>query len=144
MSLKDKLKSVTDRLQPIRETAGKLPEKLKAEGLKGYAIRTAVMNTVCLAAAVLVCHLLLRAGATVPALCMLVIAAGLIVHSNILFAMDVREPIRSLTELCRRIADGGYGLQAPKGGDDEIGELTDVINHLSAKISEYEKTQANQ
>ena len=142
MSLKDKLNPAVQKLQPLREKLQALPQKLKAEGLKGYAIRTAVMNVSCLAVAVLVCHFLLSMGATVPALCMLVIAAGLIVHSNIMFAMDMSEPIRNLIDLCQRISDGGYGLQAPKGGDDEIGELTDVINHLSAKISEYEKTQA--
>ena len=63
MSLKDKLNPAAQKLQPLREKLQALPQKLKAEGLKGYAIRTAVMNVSCLAVAVLVCHFLLSMGA---------------------------------------------------------------------------------
>ena len=124
------------------EKAKQMWAKLEPKGLKGYAIRTALMNIVCLALAVFVCHLLLAKGWTVAALCVLVIAAGLIVLSNMMFAMDMREPIVALTDLAKRISDGGYGLQAPKLGKDEIGDLTDAINNMSEKICEYEKVQS--
>lgn len=127
---------------PFAEHVKRLWTKLEPKGLKGYAIRTAVVNIVCLAAAVFLCHLFLSKGMTMVALCTLVIAAGLIVLSNIMFAMDMREPIVALTDLAERISDGGYGLQAPIIGEDEIGELTDAINHMSAKICEYEKVQS--
>ena len=149
MSLKDKLKPIGEKLQPTSEKLKGITEKLKpaakklkAEGLKGYAIRTAVYNVACLAAAVVLYHFLLTKGLPVAAICMVVVAGGLIVHSNIMFAMDMREPITALTDLAKRISDGGYGLQAPKLGEDEIGDLTDAINHMSAKISDYEKVQA--
>lgn len=138
----EKLEPVKDKLSPMGEKLKQLGKKLEAKGLKGYAIRTAVMNVCCLAVAVGACHGLFSIGWDVAAWCVLVIAAGLIVHANIMFAMDMKEPIDALSVLCKRIAEGGYGLQAPKGGNDEIGELTDAINHLSAKISAYEKTQA--
>ena len=142
MELNDKLKPAADKLRPLPEKLKPLLKKLKAEGLKGYAIRSSAIHLVCLAAAVLLCHSLLSKGMTVAALCVMVIAGGLMVHANIMFAMDMKEPLDELTVLCRYIAEGRYGLQSPKAGDDEIGDLTDAINHLSAKISEYEKTQA--
>ena len=142
MQLNDKLKPVAEKFKPLLGKLKPLAKKFEAKGLRGYAIRTAVSNIFCLLAAVLICHLLLSKGMTVPAICAAVIAGGLIVHANIMFAMDMKEPIDTLADLCKRIGDGGYGLQSPKMGNDEIGDLTDSINHLSAKISEYEKTQA--
>ncbi len=142
MQLNDKLKPVAEKLKPLPGKLKPLAKNFEAKGLRGYANRTAVSNLICLAAAVVVCHALLSKGWTVPAICAAVIAGGLIVHANIMFAMDMKEPIDALTDLSKRIAEGGYGLQSPKMGDDEIGDLTDAINHLSSKISEYEKTQA--
>ena len=60
----------------------------------------------------------------------------------LLLALDLRAPLRELTDLCKRISDGGYGLQTPGAPGGEIGELTDAINHMSAKICEYEKVQS--
>ncbi len=142
MQHNDKLKSAAEKLRPLLGKLKPMAKQFEARGLRGYAIRTAVINLFCLIAAVVICHFLLSKNLEVPAICAAVIAGGLIVHANIMFAMDMKEPIDALTDLCKRIADGGYGLQSPKVGDDEIGDLTDSINHLSAKISEYEKTQA--
>lgn len=142
MELKEKLKPAAEKLKPLQEKLKPFLKKAEATGLRGYAIRTAVINLVCLVAAVVVCHWLLSLGLTVLAICAAVVAGGLIVHANLMFAMDMKEPIDALTDLSKRIAEGGYGLQSPKMGDDEIGDLTDAINHLSSKISEYEKTQA--
>lgn len=61
--------------------------------------------------------------------------------SNIYFINTIVVPIRGLTSLAKQIAEGGYGIQAEKKYDDEIGELTDAINEMSVKISKAEKVQ---
>lgn len=126
-----------------------VPQKLRAlwkkfelAGLKGRASRTALLNVTCLIVGVVGCHILLSRGLVVPALCAVVVLCGIVVHASLLFALELREPIVGLTELAGRISDGGYGLQAAKQNDDELGDLTDAINHMSAKISEYEKLQS--
>ncbi len=141
---------IQKNLRPVPEKAKPILEKLKAaewaklefKGLKGYALRTALINIFALVLAVFLCHWLLSKDLTVVALCVLVIGAGVIVLSNIMFAMDMREPIMELTDLANRIAAGGYGLQAPKSGEDEIGDLIEAVNHVSTKICESEKVQA--
>ena len=64
-----------------------------------------------------------------------------VVLTNLYFIGTVTEPLVELTALSRRIADGSYGIQAQKKHDDEIGDLTDAINEMSAKIGETEKMQ---
>ena len=61
--------------------------------------------------------------------------------SNLYFIRTVTDPLVELTALARRIAEGSYGIQAQKKYDDEIGDLTDAINEMSAKIGETEKVQ---
>ena len=51
-------------------------------------------------------------------------------------------PIQQITEKAKRIAAGSYGIQIQNQYDNEIGELTEVINELSAKIGQNEKLQA--
>lgn len=64
-----------------------------------------------------------------------------VVLTNFYFIRTVTEPLVELTGLAKRIADGSYGIQAQKKYDDEIGDLTDAINEMSAKIGETEKVQ---
>ncbi len=64
-----------------------------------------------------------------------------VVLSNLYFIRTVTDPLVELTALARRIAEGSYGIQAQKKYDDEIGDLTDAINEMSAKIGETEKVQ---
>ena len=64
-----------------------------------------------------------------------------VVLSNMYFIGTVTEPLVELTALARRIAEGSYGIQAQRKYDDEIGDLTDAINEMSAKIGEAEQTQ---
>lgn len=59
---------------------------------------------------------------------------------NIWFDRFILKPIRSLTESAQRISQGSYGTQALKQYDNEIGELTDEINDMSAKIARSDKT----
>ena len=64
-----------------------------------------------------------------------------VVLSNLYFIRTVTEPLVELTALARRIAEGSYGIQAQKTYDDEIGDLTDAINEMSAKIGDAERVQ---
>ena len=61
--------------------------------------------------------------------------------SNIYFVRTITEPIRELTGMAKRIAEGSYGIQVEKKYDDEIGQLTDTINEMSTKIGQSEKVQ---
>jgi len=76
------------------------------------------------------------------------IAAGIglliviiVFFSNMYFIRTIIEPIHELTKLARQIAEGSYGIQTEKKYNDEIGDLTDAINEMSAKISQSEKMQ---
>ncbi len=64
-----------------------------------------------------------------------------VVLSTMYFIGTVTEPLVELTALARRIAEGSYGIQAQKKHDDEIGDLTEAINEMSAKIGETERMQ---
>ncbi|MEA4895003.1 MAG: HAMP domain-containing sensor histidine kinase [Oscillospiraceae bacterium] len=65
----------------------------------------------------------------------------IVFFSNMYFIRTIIEPIHGLTRLARQIAEGSYGIQAEKQYNDEIGDLTDAINEMSAKISQSEKMQ---
>lgn len=78
-------------------------------------------------------------GAVAACVGLLVILA--VALSNLYFIRTVTDPLVELTALARRIAEGSYGIQAQKKYDDEIGDLTDAINEMSAKIGETEKVQ---
>ena len=70
------------------------------------------------------------------------IVLSLVYFSNLYFVRSIVEPLASITETARLIADGSYGVQIEKKYDDEIGELTDTINDMSLKIKQSEKTQS--
>ena len=67
---------------------------------------------------------------------------ALVYFSNLYFVRSIVEPLASITETARLIADGSYGVQIEKKYDDEVGELTDTINDMSLKIKQSEKTQS--
>ena len=67
---------------------------------------------------------------------------AMIYFSNLYFVRSIVEPLASINEIARLIADGSYGVQIEKKFDDEIGELTDTINDMSLKIKQSEKTQS--
>ena len=64
-----------------------------------------------------------------------------VVLTNLYFIRTVTEPLRELTGLARRIADGAYGIHVQKTYDDEIGDLTDAINEMSTRIGDAERVQ---
>ncbi len=78
-------------------------------------------------------------SAAVAGIGLLVVLAVLV--TNLSFIMPVTEQLVELTTMSRRIAEGSYGIQVQKKYDDEIGDLTDAINEMSAKIGEAEKVQ---
>ena len=61
---------------------------------------------------------------------------------NLFFLRSVVEPIREITGMARRMADGSYGIQIVKKYRDEIGDMVDAINEMSIKISRSEKAQS--
>lgn len=111
-------------------------------GLKGRAARNALISVAALILAGLLCHWFLSNGWASAAVGMFVILGAVVAYSNFLFIHSITTPISELTDLAHRISDGGYGLQAVKSSDDEIGELTDAINEMSVKICEAEKVQS--
>ena len=58
------------------------------------------------------------------------------------FLRSIMTPLAEITEKARRIANGSYGVQIQSKYHDEIGELAETINELSAKISQNERMQA--
>lgn len=74
-------------------------------------------------------------------------AAGLVFIAFMLFVSSffirsMIEPLSQITANAKRIAAGSYGVRIPKQYDDEIGDLVDTINDMSAKIGQTEKMQA--
>ena len=68
------------------------------------------------------------------------ILAIVLISSN-LYLRSIMIPVSQLTEKAKRIANGSYGVQIQTRYDDEIGELAQAINEMSAKISQNEKMQ---
>lgn len=67
---------------------------------------------------------------------------ALVYFSNLYFVKSIVEPVSDITEITKRIAGGSYGIQIEKQHDDEIGDLTDAINNMSARINETEKMKS--
>lgn len=72
---------------------------------------------------------------------LLVVVAVVILSSNF-FIKSIMNPVAEITEKAKRIASGTYGAQIQTRYADEIGELAETINEMSAKISQNEKMQA--
>ena len=71
---------------------------------------------------------------------------GIFVISFVLFSSKffirfILDPVSEITVTAKRIAAGSYGATVQKRRDDEIGELADTINEISAQISQTEKMQ---
>ena len=67
---------------------------------------------------------------------------AIVYFSNLYFIRSIVDPVADVTDTAKRIAAGSYGVQMEKKFDDEIGDLTDVINDMSMKIDRAEKTQS--
>ena len=65
-----------------------------------------------------------------------------VVLSSNYFIHTVMGPVAEITEKAKKISGGTYGIQIQRHYDDEIGELAETINEMSAQISSNEKMQA--
>ena len=76
--------------------------------------------------------------------CLLVLGVVLsvVLLSSSYFIRSIMTPVAEISEKAKRIASGSYGTQIQTRYQDEIGELAETINELSAKISQNEKMQA--
>ena len=86
---------------------------------------------------------IVRQVASVTAICvgvaMLLVLAVLIKSNRGIHSILV--PLSEIIDKSQKIANGSYGIQIQNRFDDEIGELAQIINDLSLKISENEKIQ---
>ncbi len=59
--------------------------------------------------------------------------------SNKIFIRSIVSPLREVTDISKKIAEGNYGATIDKNYKDEIGELVDSINEMSAEIAKADK-----
>ena len=86
-------------------------------------------------------HILLLVGMVVL---VAVVSILLIWFTGMYFIHSIVTPVVEITDTCKRIAAGGYGVQIQKKfaeDKDEIGELARAINNVSLQISQTEKMQ---
>ena len=79
--------------------------------------------------------------AAVSSLVLLAVLA-VVIFSSGYYLRSIMNPVAEITEKAKRIANGSYGVQIKTPYRDEIGELADTINEMSAKIAQNEKMQA--
>ena len=63
----------------------------------------------------------------------------LVILSNRYFMRSIVTPLNEVIDITKQITKGSYGVKIEKKYDDEIGELCDTINEMSAEISRAEK-----
>jgi len=68
---------------------------------------------------------------------------ALVIFTGMFFLRSIIAPVRELRDLARRIAAGSYGAKLNKTFNDEIGELCDSINDMSAEISAAERMKTD-
>lgn len=59
--------------------------------------------------------------------------------SNKVFIRSIVHPLREVTDITKKITAGNYGAAIEKEYNDEIGELVDSINEMSAEIAKSDK-----
>ena len=72
----------------------------------------------------------------------LIIVLTVVLLSSGYYIRSILVPVDEITEKAKLIAGGSYGIQIQRRYDDEIGELAETINEMSAKIAQNEKMQA--
>ena len=76
------------------------------------------------------------------ALGLLAVGIGMVYISNMVFINNVVKPVAQVTETAKRIAGGSYGTQIENQYKDELGQLIDAINNMSAQVSKSEKMKS--
>lgn len=64
-----------------------------------------------------------------------------VLYSSRFFIRSILDPVSEITATAKRIADGSYGVRIQMDQDDEIGQLAETINEMSAQISKTERMQ---
>lgn len=77
----------------------------------------------------------------ISALCALLIIVAVVVFTSNYNIRTILIPLNSIIKNAKRITSGSYGMQIQTKYDDEIGELAQTINEMSAQISQNEKMQ---
>lgn len=72
---------------------------------------------------------------------MIVLTCFAVIALLLWFWRNVTNPIERLTDFADYIAGGSYGSQMENPGEDEIGQLTEAINHISEQTAAAEKTR---
>ena len=72
---------------------------------------------------------------------LLAMVTVVVITGNI-FIRSVTVPMAEISEKAHRIANGSYGVQIQTRYADEMGQLAETINEMSAKIGQNEKMQA--
>ena len=65
----------------------------------------------------------------------------LVILSSNYYIRTILAPLNAIIKKAKRITSGSYGMQIQTKYDDEIGELAQTINEMSAQISQNEKIQ---
>ena len=71
----------------------------------------------------------------------LVVVVLLVLFSSNYYIRSILVPLGEIIDKAQKIANGSYGIQIQTEYDDEIGDLAQMINEMSLKISENEKMQ---
>ena len=97
-------------------------------GVLRYITSTRLMNRQILRVCLIACVALLAI------LAILLLSSGYFMRSII-------KPLGEITEKAKKIANGTYGIQLEPKYNDEIGELAQTVNEMSAKLNQNEKMQ---
>lgn len=79
----------------------------------------------------------------ITALAVFALLLSVLVLSSNHYIRSIVVPVEEITQKAKKIASGNYGARIQKTYNDEIGELADTVNDMSAKISRNEKMQAD-
>lgn len=71
----------------------------------------------------------------------LVVLSGTIIISNSFFLRSIVNPVLKINELAKKITGGQYGVRLNIEYTDEIGELCETLNNMSAELARMEKVK---
>jgi len=74
-------------------------------------------------------------------LCAFIVVILIVLFSSNYYIRTILLPLNAIIKKAKRITSGSYGMQIQTKYDDEIGELAQTINEMSAQISQNEKSQ---
>ncbi len=138
---------------------GELQEALSSRGVRSYVGNDAVCGERILAASVTVVNnagevsgLLRYVASAKPldtqillvaliSLAVLILVCTVVLLSSDSYIRSILSLVDEITQKAKRVAGGTYGIQITAKYNDELGELADAINDMSAQINQNEKTQ---